>query len=54
MVCLVEVREGVAGVDQGEGGLGVECLRDVHSCLLLLLLVLIEVEVCERVVDWGQ
>ena len=53
MISLVEVREGVAGVDQGEGGLGVECLRDVHSCLLLLL-VLIEVEVCEGVVDWGQ
>jgi hypothetical protein len=53
MVSLVEVREGVTGVDQGEGGLGVECLRDVHPCLLLLL-VLIEVEVCEGVVDWGQ
>jgi hypothetical protein len=53
MISLVEVREGVTGVDQGEGGLGVECLRYVHPCLLLLL-VLIEVEVCEGVVDWGQ
>jgi hypothetical protein len=51
MVSLVEVREGVAGVDQGEGGLGVECLRYIHPCLLL---VLVEVEVCEGVVDWGQ
>jgi hypothetical protein len=51
MVCLVEVREGVPWVDQGEGGLGVECLRDVHPCLLL---VLVEVKVCEGVVDWGQ